>query len=476
MRTMFVLIFLGLLSGPAVAQPDAKGGVRHSAALIVLTGAIGPASSSYVDHALHNAADGDAAVAILQMDTPGGLDTAMRDIIKTILASDIPVVTYVAPGGARAASAGTYILYASHFAAMAPGTNLGAATPVAIGGEGGDSGGTPTPTPTRTPTPTPLAPTPTPAPAGQSADKSQPAPPAPSTLERKAINDAIAYIRSLAALRGRNADWAEDAVRNASSLSAGEALQRHVIDFIATDTADLLRQLDGRSVPIAGHEVRLRTANLTVQRIDPDWREQLLSTLTHPTVAYGLLLIGIYGLLLEGYNPGAILPGVAGAISLLVALYAFQLLAVNYAGLALMGLGIGLIITEHFVAAFGSLVIGGLVAFVIGSLMLFDSGVPGMQVARSVIAGVSLGGGLLAAAIVLLATRARRRPVTTGAEAMIGALAEATTDISDRGVVRYGGELWNARTRAPLRAGQSARIVRVDGLTLWVEPDIPSHQ
>jgi membrane-bound serine protease (ClpP class) len=471
MRTMISLILLGLLLRPAGAEaPGAPPAAGGRAALVLLTGAIGPATSAYVTRALNDAARDGTAVVILQIDTPGGLDTAMRDIIQAILASNVPVVSYVAPGGARAASAGTYILYASHVAAMAPGTNLGAATPVAVGGEG--SGGA---APESAPQPRAPGPSTSPPEANPAAPAPAPATGTPaaapmSTLERKSVNDAVAYIRSLAALHGRNADWAEDAVRNASSLSADEALNRHVVELIASDVPDLLHQLDGRSTRIGGRELTLHTADLRVDRIAPDWRVRLLATLAHPTIAYGLLLIGIYGLLLEGYNPGAILPGVAGAIALLVALYAFQLLSVNYAGLGLMALGIGLIITEHFVAAFGSLVIGGLVAFVIGSLMLFDSGVPGLGVAHSVIAGVSLAGGLLAAAIVRLATRARRRPVSTGTEAMIGALVEAAADIGERGVVRYEGELWNARTSMPLRAGQSARIVRVDGLTLRVEP------
>jgi membrane-bound serine protease (ClpP class) len=489
MRTMISLILLGLLFQPASADAPAApatppGTVSHAAAaghaaLVLLTGAIGPATSSYVTRALNDSEHDGATVVILEVDTPGGLDTAMRDIIKAILASPVPVVSYVAPGGARAASAGTYILYASHVAAMAPGTNLGAATPVAVGGEGGAAPesapqpappqASPQPTPQLTPRPTMKPGTSIPPPK-ESSPTAAPVSAPMSTLERKSVNDAVAYIRSLAALRGRNADWAEDAVRNASSLSADEARDRHVIELIASDVPDLLRRLDGRSIRIGEHDVTLRTAGLAVNRIEPDWRVQLLATLTHPTIAYGLLLIGIYGLLLEGYNPGAVLPGVAGAIALLVALYAFQLLSVNYAGLGLMALGIGLIAAEHFVAAFGSLVIGGLVAFVIGSLMLFDSGVPGLGVAHSVIAGVSLAGGLLAATIVLLATRARRRAVSTGTEAMIGALVEAAADIGERGVVRYEGELWNARTPVPLRAGQSARIVRVDGLTLWVEP------
>ena len=399
--------------------------------LIELNGPIGPAMSRYVERSLLDASNHHSPVIILQMDTPGGLDTSMRDIIKAILASSVPVVSYVAPGGARAASAGTYILYASHVAAMAPATNLGAATPVPVGGVSA----------------------------------------APATAgERKAVNDAVAYIRGLAQLRGRNADWAESAVRGAASLAAQDALSQHVIEIIARDVPELLTLLNGRKVQIADRELVLQTRGLAVTRIVPDWRTRVLMVLSHPTIAYGLLLIGIYGLLLEGYHPGAVLPGVAGALSLILALYAFQLLAVNYAGLALIALGAGLITMEFFMPAFGSLGIGGLAAFVIGSIILFDNHAQGPQVALPVIAGIATAGALMIATIAWLAARARRRPVTTGAEAMIGSLVEVIADGRDQCVVRYGGEIWNAQTASPVHAGQQARIVKVVGLTLWIEP------
>jgi len=387
------------------------------------------------------------------MDTPGGLDTSMRDIIKAILASPVPVVTYVAPSGARAASAGTYILYASHVAAMAPATNLGAATPISIGGE-----------PNTPPVPPAANPT------DDKKQKGSEAIPAGSASERKGINDAVAYIRSMAQLRGRNAEWAEAAVRGAASLSADDALKEHVIEIVAQDVPDLLKQLQGRKVTAADQDVVLDTRGLVVRSIEPDWRTRVLLVLTHPTIAYGLLLVGIYGLLLEGYNPGAVLPGVAGALSLLLGLYGLQLLAVNYAGLALMALGIGLIVTEFFMPAFGSLGVGGLAAFIIGSIILFDNHVSGMQVALPLIVGIAVAGGLVIVAIGWLAARARRRPIGAGVETMIGATVEAVSDCQDRCVVRYGGELWNARSASPLRAGQQARIVKVVDLTLWVEP------
>jgi membrane-bound serine protease (ClpP class) len=336
---------------------------------------------------------------------------------------------------------------------MAPATNLGAATPISIGGESG---------------------TPPPAPAANpGGDKQQKAPQeiAPSTAgERKAVNDAVAYIRSLAQLRSRNAVWAESAVRGAASLSSSDALEEHVIDIVAKDVPDLLRQLQGRKVKAADREIVLDTQALAVKRIAPDWRTRVLLILTHPTIAYGLLLIGIYGLLLEGYNPGAVLPGVVGALSLLLGLYGLQLLAVNYAGLALMALGIGLIVTEFFMPAFGSLGVGGLAAFVIGSIILFDSHASGLRVALPLIVGIAAAGGLVIVAIGWLALRARRRPLSVGVETMIGAAVEAVRDCQDRCVVRYGGELWNARTSTPLHAGQRARIVKVVEMTLWVEP------
>ena len=426
------------------------------ATLIELNGPIGPAMSRYVEHSLMDAAAQRSTVVILQMDTPGGLDTSMRDIIKAILASPVPVVAYVAPSGARAASAGTYILYASHLAAMAPATNLGAATPISIGGESG------------APPPAPTAPTPNP--GGDGKQKAPEESPAGTAHERKAINDAVAYIRSLAQLRGRNAAWAEAAVRGAASLSANDAREQNVVEIVAKDIPDLLLQLQGRKVKAADHELVLDTGGLGVRRIAPDWRTRLLLILTHPTIAYGLLLIGIYGLLLEGYNPGAVLPGVVGALSLLLGLYGLQLLAVNYAGLALMALGIGLIVTEFFMPAFGSLGVGGLAAFVIGSIILFDNQASGLQVALPLIVGIAVAGGLVIGAIGWLAAYARRRPVSTGVETMIGATVEAVGDCQDRCVVRYGGELWNARTLSPLRAGQTARIIKVVELTLWVEP------
>jgi membrane-bound serine protease (ClpP class) len=461
------------------AAPHAGEPAPGVAAVLEIKGPIGPATSHYVVHGLDTASHNGTSLVVLELDTPGGLDSAMREIIQAILASPIPVVSYVSPPGARAASAGTYILYASHIAAMAPATNLGAATPVSIGGEGG-----------------PVAPpTPLPGSKPEKGDGGTGTPPTPegsppagvpgTAMERKVVNDAVAYIRGLAELRGRNAEWAEQAVRGAASLSASAALDQKVIDLIARDLPDLLERIDGREVRVAstaaaGHEagrggsaertVKLATRDLGVVRMKPDWRTELLAVITNPTVAYGLMLIGIWGLLLEGYNPGAVLPGVAGSICLLIALFAFQILSVNYAGLALVVLGTAMIIAEFFFPAYGSLGVGGLVAFVVGSLILFDTDVPGMSVGRPLIGAIATVGGLMIAVIVYVASRSMRRPVATGTQGMIGDSAEVVADFTGKGKVRYGGELWNARTDAALRAGEQARIVRVEGLTLWVEP------
>jgi membrane-bound serine protease (ClpP class) len=486
-----------------------------SAMVLEIKGAIGPATSRYVVHGIEAAQKAGSGLVILEVDTPGGLDTSMRDIIRAILASPVPVATYVAPSGARAASAGTYILYASHIAAMAPATNLGAATPVSIGGESpaapspapqpdaspesnptpeagatSATGATPSTDPTGdnpSPAATPSSTSKQPAAKNQSPAKNQPAgknqtssPQSPSRLpafpqpatamERKVINDAVAYIRGLAELRGRNADWAEQAVRGAASLPSSVALQQNVIDVIAQDIPDLLSKINGREVKIGNHAVKLATSHLVVQRVKPDWRTDLLAVITNPMVAYGLMLIGIYGLLLEGYNPGVMLPGVAGTICLLVALFAFQILSVNYAGLALVVVGVGMMIAEFFFPTFGSLGLGGLIAFVVGSLILFDNEVPGMNIALPMIAAVATVGGLVIVGIAYVAARALRRPVVTGVQGMVGDRAEVIQPFSGTGRVRYRGELWKAHSEVELRPGQMARIVKVDGLTLWVEP------
>ncbi len=422
-----------------------------SATLLPVSGPIGPATSDFFVRKLHEAQESGAELVVVTIDTPGGLDTAMRDMIQAILSSEVPVVTYVSPSGARAASAGTYLVYASHVAAMAPATNLGAATPVQIG-----PGSSPAPAPE--------------SPSAKDDKEDEPRHEPGTAMERKAVNDAIAYIRGLAELRGRNIDWAEAAVRDGASLPAGEALEAGVIDLIADDIPDLLRQLDGRKVMVGANDVVLATQGMTLIEIETDWRTELLSLLTNPNVAYLLMLIGIYGLLLEGYNPGAILPGVVGAICLLLALFAFQVLSVNYAGLALIALGVILIVAESFVPAFGSLGLGGIVAFVIGSVMLLDREVPGFAVAWQMIAAMALSGALVLVAIVSFAVRARRRPVVSGIEALSGATAEAVEAFEREGLVRVHGEIWKAHSSTPVHLGQRLRVRRVDGLLVYVEP------
>lgn len=453
--TAWTALLLGLLLGGVRAAPEPE----PEGVLIPVTGAIGPGTSDFFVRQLAAAQESGAHLVVVRIDTPGGLETSMRDMIQAILGSNIPVVAYVAPSGARAASAGTYLMYASHVAAMAPATNLGAATPVQIGGAppgGGSKPGQPEPTDARD---------------DAKKDEPAPSPMAPgSAAERKAINDSVAYIRGLAELRGRNVEWAERAVREGASLPAAEALESNVIDLVANDLPELLKALDGRVVKVGSSEVTLETDGMTLREVQPDWRTELLQLITNPNVAYLLMLIGIYGLLLEGYNPGAVVPGVVGAICLVLALFAFQVLSVNYAGLALIALGVLLIIAESFVPSFGSLGLGGIVAFVIGSVMLLDNEVPGFDIAWQMIAGMAFAGSLLLLGIVTFAVRSRRRPVVSGREGMLGERAEAVEAFERQGLVRVGGELWNAETRTPVQAGQRLRIVRVDGLTLHVEP------
>jgi membrane-bound serine protease (ClpP class) len=441
----------------AAEQPAKVEAQPNTALLLEVRDAIGPATSDFFVRSLDRARESKARLVVVQMDTPGGLDSAMRDMIKAILGSPVPVAIYVSPSGARAASAGTYLLYASHVAAMAPATNLGAATPVQIGA--------------------PSSPAPA-EPKGkddkddkEAKEGKEAAPPEPGTaMERKAINDSVAYIRGLAELRGRNADWAESAVRSGVSLSASAALEQKVVDLIATDMADLMRQMIGRTVKVSTGEVKLATEELVLERVEADWRTKLLAVLTNPNVAYLLMLIGVYGLLLEGYNPGAILPGVAGAICLLLALYAFQVLSVNYAGLGLMLLGIALLIGEAFAPSFGVLGLGGIIAFVIGSIILMDTDVPGFQVARTLIGGMALAGALVLLLIATYFNRSRKRPVVTGAAQLLQEPATAIEDFERAGPVRIRGEIWNAVSRTPVKAGQPLRVLKVDGLTLEVEP------
>lgn len=441
-----LLAAFGLLLACAV---PATAGARQ-VTLLDIKGAISPAMADYVHRGLVDAEKRHDAAVILRLDTPGGLDLSMRDIIHDILASSVPVIAYVAPSGARAASAGTYIMYAAPIAAMAPATNLGAATPVRIGG----LPGTPS------------------TPAGKTGK-----PEGGSAEARKVLNDAVAYIRGLADMRGRNADWAESAVRSAASLTSSAALKKHVIDLIADNVPQLLDKVDGMKVKLADGMVTLHTQGATVVTVAPDWRTRLLAVITDPNVAYLLMLIGFYGLFFELWNPGYILPGVAGAICLLLALFAFQVLPVNYAGLALILLGIGFMVAEVFVASFGALGIGGVIAFVIGSVMLFQTGTPGYGISLTLILTLGIVSALFFITIAAMALKARNRPVVSGREEMIGLSATAVGAFAPgphgryRGRVHAHGEDWQAESAAPVADGTALRITAIDGLVLTVQPD-----
>ncbi|HET8941351.1 MAG TPA: nodulation protein NfeD [Rudaea sp.] len=442
-------------------------------AQIDLDGPIGPAAAEYFDQALaHAQADGAVAV-VLRLDTPGGLSESMRQIISAILASPLPVLGYVGPQGARAASAGTYILYATQIAAMAPATHLGAATPVALGGS-----------------------TPFPSPAGidkpkttPSADQKQtdnpsatPAAGKPETADErsngdaeshKVLNDAIAYIRSLAQLRGRDAQWAEQAVRGAATLTADEALRDHVIDFIASDVTDLLRQADGRRVRVGSRDVELHVAGASVRSYKPDWRSGFLGIITNPTIAYLLLLAGIYGLVLEAFHPGAMLPGIAGGICLLIGLYALQLLPVNYAGLALMALGLSMLIAEVLTTTYGALGVGGIISFVLGSIMLFNTDVPGYSINMGVIGGLAFCAFALLALVLWLVLRSHRAHHFGGDQQLFDAVGKLLEPVDADGEAQalIVGEQWRVRSPMALPTGTRIRVTRRDGLLLWVKPE-----
>jgi membrane-bound serine protease (ClpP class) len=451
------LLALGL---GAFASPPGAGNPRGGhVARVELTGPIGPAAAEYVDDAMRRATDEGATAIVLQLDTPGGLAESMRPVIAGILASKVPVLGYVAPGGARAASAGTYILYACHVAAMAPATHLGAATPVSLGG------GTPMPLPGSG---APASPTSAPSSPGNGDERA----PGPDAESGKVLNDAIAYIRSLAQLRGRNAAWAEQAVRGAATLTASEAAEKHVIDFVAADATALLAQADGRTVRVGERMLTLRLAGLPLRDYAPNWRNRFLATITNPTIAYLLLLAGIYGLVLEAFHPGTLLPGIGGGICLLIGLYALQLLPVNYAGLALMALGIGLLLAEAFNPSVGAFGIGGVIAFVVGSIMLFRAGVPGYAVNIGVIAGIALCAMLGLGVLLRLAMRARSTPHFSVEESMQATVGELLQPVGANGDswALVQGERWRVRCASALPAGARVRVLRREGLLLWVEP------
>ena len=431
--------------------------------VIEVNGGIGPATSDYLTREIEQAHDEQAKLVILKMNTPGGLDSSMRDIIRSITTSPVPIATWVGPAGSRAASAGTYILLASHIASMAPGTNLGAATPVSLGGGKAPSD--------------PLSPQDdsnqedkaNESEQGDINQENSEQVKATTAMEKKVINDAAAYIVSLAKLHNRNEEWAEKAVREAASLDSENALALNVIDFMASDLPQLIEMTNGRNVTINGVSQEIQLNDVAFVEREQDWRFSLLSVITNPNVAYILMLIGIYGLLLEFYNPGVGLPGVLGGICLLLAMYSLQMLPVSYAGLALILLGIALMIAEAFSPSFGIFGLGGVAAFSLGSIMLMDTEVPGYQIALPLIIGISLFSVAFIVMTISMLVRVRNKPVTTGMEAVVGETGKVVSGFPGSGRVLVEGEVWQAKCASELQVGQSIRVTKLDGLLLDVE-------
>jgi membrane-bound serine protease (ClpP class) len=418
--------------------------------LVDLDGPLGPAMADLIIRSIADAQAAGARALIIRIDTPGGLDKAMRGLIKAMLAADIPVITFVAPDGARAASAGTYIAYASHIAAMAPATNIGSSTPVSIA-------------------PTPQMPSP--AGGGPDDGQAEPIPASTDAMTRKIINDAVAYLQGLAELRGRNIEWAEETVRVGANLRASEALEQNVVDLITQDVSSLLADVDGWEVTLPKRTVVLDVANAGVFTVETDWQHELLEVITDPTIAYGLLIFGVYGLILEFYNPGMVYPSVIGIVCLLLGAYGLQMLPVNYAGLALIIVGIGMMIGEVFTPTMGVLGLAGVVAFVVGSMILMDTQAPGYGVPMTVIAAFAATSAGLSLLAVGAAVRARSAKVVTGREAMIGGVGEALHDFAGDGRVHAFGEVWHATSTVPVAEHAVVRIVDIDGLTLVVQPE-----
>jgi membrane-bound serine protease (ClpP class) len=425
-KSIWLAILLALLALPQAV-------IAGKAILLNVSGAIGPATQDYIERGIEQAAKDRANLVIIQLNTPGGLETAMRGINAAILNSPIPVVTYVYPKGARAASAGTFMLYASHVAAMAPGTNVGAAAPVQI--------------------------------LNKSKDTKE-----ASAADMKAANDAAAYIRSLAEMRGRNTDWAENAVRQAASSSAENAKKMKIVDILADDYPDLLKKLDGLSVNISGKNEKLTTDGMTIETVAADWRYQFLSFITNPNIAYLLLLAAIYGLFFELSNPGLILPGIVGVIALVLALYAFQLLPINYAGLALIIVGLGFILFEVYISSYGALGVGGVIAFIVGSIMLFDTSEPAFRLTLSLILAMSIVTAAFFFVIVTIAVRSHKRAIVSGKEALIGSEGVVIELMNNKILVRVSGEMWEAKSPLPLQHGEKIRVTAVNGLRLIVTP------
>ena len=418
-----------------------------------LDGGIGVATADYIISGIEHAEASGAELIIINMDTPGGLMEPMRDIVQKILGSSVPVAVYVTPAGARADSAGTYILLASHIAVMAPTTHLGAATPVSLTGDDA--------TPEK-----PDADDDASEADEKPADDMQPG----TAMERKVLNDAIAYIRGLADRYGRNADWAEDAVVNAATLTAADALEQNVIEFIAENRSDLLKQVNGYEVEIDSATVTLDTNEVIVEVYEPNWRIKILSAIANPEIVLLLGLIGLYGLMYEGWNPGAIVPGVVGVICLLLAAYALQVLPVNYAGLALIIVGLALMTAEAFAPSFGALGLGGIVAFVFGAIMMFDSGIPGFGISLTFVIGLALVAALFIIWLASFILRLRRRGAVSGSGSIIGGIGKAMHAFDGDGKVWLEGEAWAARSTIAIAKGQDVIVTNMEGLTLDVEP------
>jgi membrane-bound serine protease (ClpP class) len=451
MRTKAVLValILGFLTSAASAA--------DTVVVVELKGALGVATAEHIINGIEHAEAIGAELVIIDMDTPGGLMTPMRDIIQAILNSSVPVATYVSPEGARADSAGTYILMASHIAAMAPTTHMGAATPVSLTGDGvtpedvteEDSGDE----------------------EQTEEDGSPEAEPQPGTsMERKVLNDAIAYIRGLAERHGRNADWAEEAVRDAATLTAREALEQNVIEFIAEDHAELLEMIDGHEIEVAGETVTMETSSVVIEEFEASWRIKILSAVANPEIVLILGMIGLYGLMYEGWNPGAIIPGVVGIICLLLAAYGLQVLPVNYAGLALIIVGLALMTAEAFAPSFGALGLGGIAAFVFGAIMMFDSGIPGFGISLTFVISVAVLAAVFVIWLVGYVLKLRRRGAVSGADSIIGGVGVAMSDFAGEGKVWLEGEAWAARSDKPVTKDQKVVVKNLVGLTLEIEP------
>jgi len=407
----------------------------HQVIVATYEGVINPVAVEYLQEAIQIAEDAEAEVLVFQLDTPGGLDTSMRIMVKDITQSQTPVIVYVSPSGGRAASAGVFLTLAAHFAAMAPGTNIGAAHPVAMGGGEMDE-----------------------------------------VMKEKVENDSVAYIISIAERRGRNTEWAENAVRESVSVTAQQALDLELIDLVPDGLTQLLQNLDGKTTSINSQTVTLHTADAQIQAYPMSWRLEVLKALSDPNIAYILMTIGTIGIIAELYNPGAILPGIVGAISLIMAFYSLQTLPINYAGVLLLMLGLVMLILEVTVTSFGLLAIGGITSLILGSVMLIKEGYPFYELSWSMIIPVVAFTSGFVLLVVSFSIKSLKSRTVTGSEGLIGMTGLAKTDLDPAGTVFVHGELWEAKSETPLRTGDSIEVTRIEGLTLHVKPSASLHQ